>query len=751
MIKLQSAIFAAFAMISLASPPAFAQQSGAATKLSNADIYARYEPLDEIATEQLANGQFRARVPLAAIRAAQGPMRLEGALATETLGLAIAPQADVKTAKLIIRHVTGRGQASADAHLRIGLNRQFIAQLDAATSLTAAMDEITLDPRLFKPGFNLIEFDAVQRYTFECQDPLAAELWTEIDTLRSEVEIVYERRDFNASLADIDAFLSPGIGGVENLVIATAAGDMSADHLEWGALISQTVANHLAYRLPDIDHTEIMPDGSEKTAFEFSNGDLGAGADLVLIGTFDEIGHAIAVDPATVALEDGYVALRPSPFDASRFMFVIAGHTPEAVSRAVNAISLATFPFADDQETRITELDAPEGVTLGDEPPLQTGVAYAFSDLGYETQSFRGFSSANMAVELNLPADTYFEEDDDILLSLDFAYGAGLNTKSVLNIMVNGSFRAAVPLQNPRGEAASGYEVRLPARAFKAGRNRIDLEAELSKDQQGACSSRNDRHLAFMIENSSILHLPETRRFVELPNLKIFSESGYPYTKVSAQPFSVRVADRSSETVAAAWTLVARLGQIHKDQYRGVDFEFAGVPAETHTLLIGPRRALSEFSTSSMSLQSDLSTLVRVRDRVALKDSVTTSQVTGLGRNGLLISGENPASEDTLLTVLTAQSSAGLLQAARNLVGPSHWSQLNGSSAVWRSNPATFGTMPAVNSFFVGDLDPRTMVKIQNSRRPWMFILAIGAFLFLAAGLLSGVASYLRRQLKSES
>src|SRR6056297_2911790 len=45
MIKLQSAIIAAVAIFTLASPPAIAQQSGAATKLSNADIYARYEPL----------------------------------------------------------------------------------------------------------------------------------------------------------------------------------------------------------------------------------------------------------------------------------------------------------------------------------------------------------------------------------------------------------------------------------------------------------------------------------------------------------------------------------------------------------------------------------------------------------------------------------------------------------------------------------------------------------------------------------
>ena len=748
--KLQSPLMFFVALI-FAVMPSYAQQSRTASSVSDADIYARYEPLDEITTERLANGKYRARVPLATIRANQGPMRLRGALASETLGLAIAPQADVKSAKLIVRHVTGRGQVNSDAHLRIGLNQHFIAQLDAATSLTAAMDEIRLDPRLFKPGFNLFVFDAVQRYTFECQDPTAAELWTEIDTLRSEIEIIYERRDFAAGLADISEFLSPGIGGVDNLLIATGADELGAQHLEWGALISQTVANHLEFRLPSINHAAILSSATGELALDVQNESAYAQSDLVLVGTFDEIGHVISVDPASVAPTDGYVALHPSPFDESRFMLVVSGHSQDAVSRGVDAIALASFPFADDSETRITELDAPESVVLGDKAPLRTGVSYAFSDLGYETYSSRGFQSAKMDVALNLPADTYFEEDDDVLLSLDFAYGAGLNENSVLNVLVNGSFRAAVPLQNPRGEAASGYEVRLPTRAFQAGHNEISLEAELSKTQQGACSARNDRHLAFMIENSSILHLPKTRRFVELPNLEILSESGFPYTKVSAQPFSVRVADRSSDTVAAAWTLVARLGQIHGGQFRGVDFQFDASPDQTHTLLIGPRNALSALSTSEMSLQSEVSTLVRQRDRVALKETISTTQTTRLGRNGLLMSAENPVAENTLLTVLTAQSSANLLDAARTLVRPSHWSQLDGANAVWRQNPATFGTMPTSETFFVGDLDPRTRVEIQNSRRPWLFILAIGALLFGTASILSGVAHYLRKQLKTES
>lgn len=160
-------------------------------------------------------------------------------LRREDLSFALAPQADIKSVRLVLRHATSRAQASTSAHLRLSLNSQFAAQLDAATGLTAgAMDSVSIVGG-FKPGFNTLGFEAVQRYTFDCQDPTADELWTEIDTERSSLEVSYQRRKFAWTLADLDRFLSPGVGGVEHLTIVTAAGEPRATHLE--ALSTQAV------------------------------------------------------------------------------------------------------------------------------------------------------------------------------------------------------------------------------------------------------------------------------------------------------------------------------------------------------------------------------------------------------------------------------------------------------------------------------------------------------------------------------
>ena len=221
------------------------------------DIYARAEVETKIVTTALEDGRYRTHVPLASIREQQGGMRLQGAAAGEDLSLAIAPQAKSEMARLVLRHATSRAQEDALPHIRIGVNGQFAAQVEGATSLTPVMDEVRMDGRIFHTGFNQLRLDALQRYTYDCQDPTAAELWTEVDTQRSSIELTYERRPFTGTLADMNKFMSPGIGGVEQLVIVTGGEQPADKHLRWGALAAQAVANRMQYRLPEITRAPV--------------------------------------------------------------------------------------------------------------------------------------------------------------------------------------------------------------------------------------------------------------------------------------------------------------------------------------------------------------------------------------------------------------------------------------------------------------------------------------------------------------
>ena len=692
------------------------------------DIYARFRDAPEITTEQIEGGLWRARLPLAALRADQGSIRLNGAKATESISFAVAPQADVQSARLILRHVSGRAQQDTKAQLRLAMNGAFIAQVDSVTERAAAINEIVLDPETLVSGFNTLRIDAVQRYTYGCQDPDAAELWTDIDTSRSYVEIIFARRPFGGSLADVGALVSAGVGGVDDLGIMVASGEMKTDTLRWGTLASQAVANRLGYRLPRIARIDPASMASSAT-----------GMDVIAIGTPEQLS---AIAPAALAGlkgEQSWLSIGPSPADPTRFLIIVSGRTPAAIDGALRALAADDFPLSDTSSVALTPDQVPQGALLSKKRPLRSDAKYTFRDLGLGDTSVLGLEHGDATLAFSLPADVHFRAKSEVQLALDFAYGAGLDDKSVINILVNGTFQRAVRMTNPDGEGTPGYHVPLSTDSFRPGYNKIEFKVELSSPTEGECAARSTRHLAFILKDTSTMTLPAADHFVELPNLALLSEAGFPYAGLESEPFAIRAVDSGSETAAAVWTLGAKLGQLHGTLFSDIDFGIGLDLPDANTIIVGARPQLRGFLPAQVNM-SDNGPDGFQRDL----------NLVDLGDNGLLIEGQSPKYPGRLATLLTAESGSQLLASARSLVRPSHWSQIKGGAVVWRDNSATIVSKPAIETFEVGDTSSSEVARIKSGRSPWRWILTIAAVLFALASALALIARYMRNRMNDK-
>jgi len=722
---LAAALAAVLAATPLA-PVAGAQQAPSEDAVY--DVYARYRDNPRMATEALENGLWRARLPLAALRPEPGAIRLYGAKATEQVSFAIAPQADIQSARLIVRHVSGRAQEGSKPQLRLGLNGRFIAQVDGVTEHAAAVNEIVLDPSLLVSGFNTLQIDAVQRYTYGCQDPDAAELWTDIDTSRSYVEVIYARQPFSGSLADLGAIVTAGVGGVEELGLIVADGEMTADSLRWGALASQAIANRLGYTVPRITRL---------------NGASAQQADLIAIGTPEQLAGLAPAQLAALKGEDSWLSIGPSPADPSHFLIVASGRTPAAIEGAVRTLAAGNFPLSDAASLILSPDEVPKGNLSASKQTLRTDAKYTLKDLGLSSASVLGKEHGEASLTLDLPADIRFREKAEILLSLDFAYGAGLDDKSVVNILVNDQFQRAIRLTNPDGEVTPDYEIALPGTAFSPGNNSVRFDVELSTGAAGECAARNTRHLAFILKDTSTLTLPPADQYVELPNLALLSEAGFPYTSAGTQSVAIRATDTGSDTAAAVWTLSARLGQVYGTVFTDATFGFGLELPEAHTLIVGARPDLKGFLPAELSMSNLLSGAAPV----GFTRSVATVD---LGDNGLLIEGESPQYPGRLVTVLTAETGAQLLASTRALVQPSHWSQLQGGTAVWRDHAATMVTQVARGGFEIGAMPAGEKARLTAGRTPWGWILSIAAVLFALAAALALIARYMRKRMNEK-
>ncbi len=693
------------------------------------DVFVHERPDGQISEVELAENSYKVRVPLAAVRSQSGSIRLLGVDAVDVLSVEIAPQANIESARLVLRHASSYAMREADPHLRLDVNGQFATQLPASTTNNAAVDQITINPALLKAGFNTFRVEAKQRYTYECQDPTAAELWTDIDTQLSYLELTYSRREFNGTIADLDDFVSAGVGGIDDVTIVTPA-NVSDEHLKWGTLLSQTIANRLGYRMPSLKHAAL----GDLTQVE--NSDLSG--DLVIVGTFDEINAKTGWDLSPSEEAGGEIILRSAPQNSTRFALIATGRTAEEVELAVESLIATEFPFAAVDQLSVLKEDVPLGFKADARLSLEDGVSYKFSDLKFKTHTSIGQQSAWIPLEFELSSDWFPHEEEQVKLSLDFAYGAGLEPGSVINIHVNDVFRNAIALTNPNGEAAPGYNVFLPVSAFRPGSNRIVFEAQLDDEQVGACSSRNMRNLAFVLEDTSILHLPEASQYVELPNLGLMKETGYPYSGADQSDFSLIAASKTSENIAATWTVAARLGQVKATDYRNVDVTFGGEIPKQNALIVGSRHQLDNVFKiqNRLNIASGEDNFVR---RVSLS---------ALGSSGLVVQGVNPVFKNGLVTIVTAENDASLLKSVRNLVAHSHWGQLDGELAVWRKKADTFAVELPQATFFVGDLEPKDKAAFHNAREPWKWVGYLFVILLAIAFVLTGVTTYIRRRVR---
>ena len=242
---------------------------------------------------------------------------------------------------------------------------------------------------------------------------------------------------------------------------------------------------------------------------------------------------------------------------------------------------------------------------------------------------------------------------------------------------------------------------------------------------------------------SSTLTLPPADQYVELPNLALLSEAGFPYTGAGTQPVAVLATDTGSDTAAAVWTLAARLGQVYGTVFTDATFGFGLELPEAHTLIVGTRPDLKGFLPAELNMSNLLSG--------GAADGFTRNVATvDLGDNGLLIEGESPKHPGHLVTVLTAETGAQLLASTRALVQPSHWSQLQGGTAVWREHAATMVTQAARDGFEIGTMPAGEKARMTAGRTPWGWILSIAAVLFALAAALALIARYMRKRINEK-
>jgi hypothetical protein len=705
------------------------------------------------------------RLSLAWLQSNRAPIELRGADATRRLAIPVPPRYALEDARLELTYTRSMA-LNRRSQLAVGVNGRIYAQIPLSGEGTEHLARIRLPVQALRPGYPELDLRAAQHYTDACEDPDAPELYTHIDAEDSALLIKARRRPLPASLARLDEVfdrrlwlpyyplelhLPPGKAAAALLPAAAEAVQAVAARLDY--LPMRVQVRHLPAAPPE------PPGGERFPGMKLREG----GWDAILLGTREML--APHLHPSVLAqIRSAYLGLFPSDEDPSRYILVVSGRSPQEVKQAAASLNL---------DARLPDTAA---VALGrmDVPPLQGGAPQApkeqrFDQLGQPTVSFHGSPHASLGVQFWALRDWLDPAAPYIELTLNYAYGAGLDPRSALNVLLNGQFVQALRLGDPAGAQVMGARVRLPAMALRDGANELRLEAGLhGTDPGGECTARFTDHMRLTVFGDSRLHLPPLEGRVRFPDLTMLAHAALPYADVT-QSHIVMLTDASAHTLSAALSWVGKLRQVARGPLHGLDLRLSPqAPAVAAATWIGPmgslpeevRRQAPQFmpsaswqqlvigSTEAIDIEKGVWAWLRQPFKPLLDEARVqrpAHAVIRLGHaslpGGALI--QFLDADERPVTVLTADSPDRLQAGVERLVDHAIWNGLQGAAIAWNARGEPYAWSPPTETLLLGEMPARLRWSHTLSDRPWLMLVIVLALI----GLLAGIGgTWLRRR-----
>lgn len=701
-------------------------------------------------------------------------LRLEGKKAEAFLSIPLSSVAKVTSATLDLKAVSSVALVNGRSILNVRFNNATIAQIRYDSEAPNLTSTVTIPSSLWREGFNLLTFMVSQHYANQCVDGVAPELWSEIDLYRSTLTLSDSTLVTSPTLQNLSGYFNPGIGGQRSVDIF-AADNVSADVVS-NALpkVAQALALRNQYQPLDINY-QTLPSRGELPAFANDE----AWTDLltsrywqsswympakstgvhVLVGTKATLADYLSettlnkLNGASLLIErTPDVRILDRILVAGKTRLIVSGDTPEQVTQAASALSL--MDDALNPDAMLSVVDGGLSTTSANVQAhvLHPGRDYTFMQMGVGGAQFRGENAFNKRITAVLPADFYVPESASVKLYLDFGYGAAMGPGSMMNILINDELVHGLPLNNPNGQAYRDYQLTVPARLFKGGVNNIDVEVTQRAPLAGVpCDDISGSHMVFQLHDTSHITFPKAASVAVQPDLGLFAETSYPFAQYTSNVPAAIVVEEPA-MLSGALTLAGKMAQVLGTPLSSLTVNMADTAPEvpnvivlgTPTTLTAPQsEALNTSLAATKQWPYRLQNELHNRVKKALDDkahkllhvSGSTTQVSSLGSQAVLVAQENTASRQTgTLFVIAAENAATLNDRITDLVSLGLWGQLAGDFFSWNSADRPLLAMQVTSRFEMGEpADTWLMFRLWLSNNPWYWFAAVLGLVILCS------------------
>ncbi|WP_165225048.1 cellulose biosynthesis cyclic di-GMP-binding regulatory protein BcsB [Affinirhizobium pseudoryzae] len=690
---------------------------------------------------------------------AASAMRLIGEDDTRRLSFYLAADQAAKAGTLRIAYTNAVSVLPDGASLAVSVNGHPVSSLPIRSPQGITTQDMKVEPALLQPGWNTVTLRARQHHRVDCSLDAVYELWTQIDAVQSGFMAATKVPD-----GDPAVLMTAGrtaAGSTELRVIGPSA---SVENLARQAM---PVIQSLALLLGRNDLKVVFAEASSGKP----------GIDLYLGDPSSKIQSAetravLAAAPGGLSIQDrGNGAVR----------VVLRGSSEQAVATAlVHSVNGPFQPILSGaqalRQTSVITTDQPGRTRL--------------ADLGYTSEPFAG-RLFRTSVAMVMPEDFYPGDYASIALRLSAATAPKLAPGAQLLVRVNDKAVTSHALYAPDGATLRDKPIDLPLRAFHPGVNKVDILAELPREDDKTCdlTARNEERPRFLLLSDTAFDIPALARAGRLPDLAAFAGRAYPFNQRdrmdvyvdrasplrlgSAATILTRLALSARHPLAADLRLGAPTGDLQSTalvvtaggremteldgknlrtaRFAAAGFDSMTTGSVTERLGVPGSDAGSEMQALLQAFQqrtaderSDPSVLARIMNGLQrgsdmvgrwLEYRDVADQPPHYRPDEVLatISQTGNGSHLASVTTVTAATEEDLAQGVDALTEPSAWQTLRGGSAlVRRSDLSVVTAEPPSYSFY-----PLTDTSIGNLRRltaAWLsdhFLVYVGLILLL--------------------
>ncbi len=669
------------------------------------------------------------------------PLTLRGAEGIAGIPFNIRADEVVVAARLRIAYHYSPALLPETSHLVLMLNDEVISSLllPKAQGSTQQVREFAIDPRIVTE-FNRLNVKLIGHYTDQCEDPMHSSLWATVSN-QSTLDITVAQINQVNDLALLPRPIfdrSDGRRLVLPFVFGTSPApstlEASGTLASWfGALAGYRGAQFPAHlnQLPDSGHAVLFATAQETPA--------GIVLPIITGPTLSIIDH---------------------PKDASSKVLLVMGRDGNELKQAAQALALSNRAMSG-ATALITELPPARPRLAHDAPNwIATDRPVPLGDLTAKPEmTVNGYSPDLVRVNLRLPPDLFTWRSNGVPLDLKYRYTPRpVPDKSTLNIGVNALFiesiklPASVPPRTfawmerfwPSARSSEQTRIKIPANALSPN-SQLQFHYQYEYLKQGACHDTIIENVSGTIDGDSSIDLSGLPHFLAMPDLAVFANSGFPFTRMAdlSQSAVILPAVPQAVHVSTYLGLMGRMGESTGYPATGVlvalpsqlpalvDKDLLVIGSERNQPLFAAWRSSLPFSSDGKDQRYALSGMYDSainwwHEITGQRQTVSSARLT-LRQDlpgALLMGFESPLKNGRSVVALQAnneQEYASLLDA---LLEPTLVRKIQGSVVALRNGQVLM--LDERQSYDVGSLPPVLYLQWWLSFHPWLLALLAG-------------------------